>query len=151
MSIEGAIQDFDRYMESFFGDSLLAPASKTPRLPAMDIQEYEEAYSVEIELPGFDEKNIEVHVNGKEITVESRQEETLAEKSAENDTEEKVEARKERFLLKERKQSHFRRTFSLPENADYESISAKFKNGILSLEVRKLPEAKKRMIQIENN
>jgi HSP20 family protein len=145
MSIEGAMRDFDRYMESFFGDSLLAPANKALRLPAMDVQEQEEAYSVEIELPGFDEKSIEVHVNGKEITIESKQEET-SENIEENATEKKA-----RFILKERKQSHFRRTFSLPENADYESISAKFKNGILSLEVKKLPEAKKRTIQIENN
>jgi HSP20 family protein len=142
VSIEKAMNDFDRYMESFFGDSLLAPASKNLRLPAMDVQEHDEAYSVDIELPGFDEKNIEVHVNGKEITVESKREET-----SEN-VEKNADEKKTRFILKERKQSNFRRTFSLPENADYESISAKFKNGILSLEVRKLPEAKKRTIQI---
>jgi HSP20 family protein len=158
MSIEGAMKDFDRYMESFFGDNLLAPASKAIagsqlRLPAMDVQETKDAYTVEIEVPGFDEKNIEVHVDAKEITVasktESKQEESIAEKSPENYTEENSAEQKARFLLKERKQSHFRRTFSLPENADYESISAKFKNGILSLEVKKLPEAKKRTIRIE--
>jgi HSP20 family protein len=155
VSIEKAMNDFDRYMESFFGDNMLAPASKAPsgsnfRLPAMDVRENDEAFAVEIELPGFDEKNIEVHVDGKEITVESKQEEA-AQTAVEKDSEENIETIKERFLLKERKQSHFRRTFSLPENADYESISAKFKNGILTLDVKKLPEAKKRTIQIENN
>ncbi len=141
VSIEKAMSDFDRYMESFFGDSLLAPASKHLHLPAMDIEENDESYSVNIELPGLEEKNIEVHANGKEITVESKQEES---------TEEKVEEKKGRFILKERRQSRFSRTFSLPENADYESISAKFKNGVLTLDVKKRPESKKRTIQIES-
>ncbi len=137
VSIERAMNDFDRYMQSFFGDSLLAPAARNfGRLPAMDIRETGDAYAVEMELPGFDEKNIEVHVNGKDITVESKQEESTEEK-------------KENFVLKERKDACFSRSFTLPEDADYESISAKFKNGILTLDVKKLPEAKKRTIQIE--
>lgn len=141
ISIERAMSDFDRYMESFFGGNLLAPASKNFRFPAMDVQENDESYSVEIELPGFDEKNIEVHVNGKEITVESKREESVEEKPDEN---------KAHFILKERTQSSFKRTFTLPENADYESIGAKFKNGVLSLDVKKRPETKRRSIQIES-
>lgn len=153
MSIEQAMNDFDRYMESFFGNNLFAPASKNLHLPVMDIAENEESYSVTMELPGFDEKNIEVHINGKEITVASKQEESAksTEETSGKDTEENADAQKEHFILKERKNVSFRRTFSLPENADFESISAKFKNGILSLNVKKLPEAKKRTIQIETN
>jgi HSP20 family protein len=146
MSIEKAMSDFDRYMESFFGESLLASASKNLHLPVMDIQEKESAYSVEMELPGFDEESIEVNVNGKEVTVKSKQEES-SQIAADNSVE-KTEAEKERFLLKERRSSHFSRTFSLPENADYESITAVFKNGVLSLNVKKIPEAQKRTIQI---
>ncbi len=154
VSIEKAMSDFDRYMESFFGGSLPAPAGKTHRLPAMDIEESDDRYSVNLELPGFDEKNIEVHVEGKAITVESKREEsgdTTLESSAETKTGENTEEKKARYILKERKQSYFKRTFSLPENADYESISAKFKNGILTLDVKKRPESKKRAIHIEGS
>ncbi len=154
VSIEKAMSDFDRYMESFFGDNLLAPAGKAHRLPAMDIEESDDKYSVNLELPGFDEKNIEVHVEGKSISVESKREEledTSSENSAETKTGENTEEKKARYILKERKQRYFKRTFSLPENADYESISAKFKNGILTLDVKKRPESKKRTIHIEGN
>jgi HSP20 family protein len=149
MSIERAMRDFDRYMGSFFGDGTCASAGKHYhqhhfRLPAMDIREGDDVYSVEMELPGFDEKNINVHVNGREIIVESKREESADEKTAENSGD-----KKSHFIVKERKASRFRRTFSLPENADYESISAKFKNGILSLDVKKRPETTKRTIQIE--
>jgi HSP20 family protein len=43
----------------------------------------------------------------------------------------------------------FNRSFKLPENADPDAISAHFKNGLLSMEIKKLAEAKKRVVQIQ--
>ncbi|MCL2267111.1 MAG: Hsp20/alpha crystallin family protein, partial [Treponema sp.] len=57
-SIQNALSDFDRYFESFFGDSLLTPAVKLfNRMPSVDIRETEDAYVLDMELPGFDEKS----------------------------------------------------------------------------------------------
>lgn len=135
-TIDRAMSDFDRYLESFFGESPLSPACRNSgRLPAMDVRETDDAYSVEMDLPGFDEKSVEVNLDGKVITVESKAEEANEEK-------------KENFVLRERRSSTFKRSFTLPENADYETISAKFNNGVLTLDVKKLPEAKKRTIEI---
>jgi len=121
--------DFDRYFESFFGDS------SSNQMPAMDIQETENAYVLEMDLPGYDEKNIDVHVDGSSLTIASKQEEKKSEK-------------KNTYVLRERKTSSFTRSFKLPENADAEAVNASFKNGVLNLEIKKRAEAQKRMIQI---
>ncbi|GAB1484496.1 hypothetical protein MASR2M78_33140 [Treponema sp.] len=50
-----------------------------------------------------------------------------------------------RYLVRERRVSSFSRSFTLPEDADTESISASFTNGVLELEIKKRPEAKRRL------
>ena len=140
-SIQNTLSDFDRYFESFFGDSILAPAAKIfSHVPAVDIQETENAYMLDMDLPGFNEKNIEVHVDGANITITSKQE--TNEESKDKDEKQGT------YILRERKCSSFSRSFKLPENADPEAVSAAFKNGILNLQISKRAEAQKRMIQI---
>ena len=135
-NIQNALSDFDKYFESFFGDSLFAPAARMfGRMPAVDIQETEDGYVLDMELPGYDEKNINVHVDGANLTISSK-----------HDEEKKNEDRT--YLIRERKISSFNRSFKLPENADPEAVSAAFKNGILRLEVKKRAEAQKRIVQI---
>jgi len=148
--LENALSGFDRYMDSFFGDNFLTPADRIfngnfgiQRLPSVDVRETEKAYVIEAELPGFDEKDIAIRVDGNNLTIESKQEE---EKS-----EEKKEGKEGAYLIQERRISSFSRTFKLPENANAEGITASFKNGILSLEIEKKAEAQTRVIQISKN
>ncbi|MDR1899884.1 MAG: Hsp20/alpha crystallin family protein, partial [Treponema sp.] len=146
LSFENALSDFDRYMESFFGDSPLSPSDRIfNHLPACDVQENEHAYLIEAELPGCDEKEIQVHVDGGALTIESKKDEI-------RDVNEKKEKKGGgNYLIQERRSRSFTRSFKLPENADPEGISASFKNGILSLEIKKRAEAQKRLIQINGN
>ena len=156
-TIQNALSDFDRYFESFFGDSLLTPASRIfNHLPAVDIRETENAYILEMELPGYDEKNIDVHIDGSNLHISSKQEEIKEEKkgllggktpAADRESQEDQGA----YLLRERRINTFSRSFKLPENADGEAVSAAFKNGILSLEIKKRSEAQRRSIQINVN
>ncbi|GHV81616.1 molecular chaperone Hsp20 [Spirochaetia bacterium] len=161
-TIEKALEDFDHYMGSFFGESPLTPARNQRYLPAVDIRETEGAYEVEAELPGYDEKNIQVHVDGSVLTIESRKEEPSEAVKDVSATSEKAAARKEvaekgvtdnepRFIVRERRSASFHREFRLPENADTNAISAVFKNGLLNLEIKKRPEAQKRVIEIGIN
>ena len=139
-ALQNALSDFDRYFESFFGDSLLAPAARLfNQTPAVDIQETDNGYVLDMELPGYDEKNINVHVDGSNLTIASKQED-----------EKKIEGKQGQcvYLLRERKESSFSRSFKLPENADPEGVIAAFKNGVLTLEIKKRAEAQKRTIQI---
>jgi HSP20 family protein len=140
-TIQNALSDFDRYFESFFGDSPLAPAGRVfGRLPPVDVRETEKAFILDMELPGYDEKDIEVHVDSGSLSIESRQEEAKDENKNGGT-----------YILRERRLSSFSRSFKLPENANPESVSAAFKNGVLTLEIQKRPEAQKRMIKINSN
>ena len=139
-TIQNTLNDFDRYFETFFGDSILAPAARMlNQLPAVDIKETENAYILDMDLPGYDENNIEVHVDGSSLTITSKQEEEKKGKDDENQG---------TYILRERRISSFSRSFKLPENADPEAVTAAFKNGILNLQIKKRAEAQKRTIQI---
>jgi HSP20 family protein len=140
-TIQNALSDFDRYFESFFGDSPLSPTARVfDRLPPVDVRETEKAFILEMELPGYDEKDIEVHVDSGSLSIESKQEDAREEKKNSGT-----------YILRERRINAFSRSFKLPENANPETISAAFKNGILTLEIQKRPEAQKRMIKINSN
>jgi len=154
-TVQNTLNDFDRYVESFFGDSVLSPASKIlSRMPAVDIRETEKAYVMDMELPGYNEKEIEIHVDGSNLSIVAKRE-NAAEKKEENaptgDATEDQNAAKDQgvWLLRERRISAVSRSFKLPQNADPEEVSAVFKNGILTLEVKKRAEAQKRTIQIK--
>ena len=143
--LENALSDFDRYLDSFFRDNFLAPSERSfNRLPSnqsllVDVHETEKAYILEAELPGYDEKDIEIRLDGNNLTIESKKE---VEKKDENE---------KNYLIRERLYSSFSRTFKLPENAESEGISASFKNGILSLEIKKKAVTQSRVIQIAKN
>jgi HSP20 family molecular chaperone IbpA len=135
VTIEKALTDFDRYMEAFFGESPLTPALRNCREPVVNVRETGGAYLLEAELPGHDEKSIEVQVEGGVLTIASN--------AKEEDTK-----NEDRWMIRERMDASFSRSFRLPENVDPETISARFKNGLLSLEIKKPEEAKKRTIKI---
>jgi HSP20 family protein len=147
-TIQNALSDFDRYFESFFGDSLLTPANRIfNHIPAVDIRETEKAYILDMELPGHDEKNIDIHIDGSNLHIASKQEENNEEKnSADGDRNSAGEPGS--YVLRERRLHAFSRSFKLPENADGKAVSAAYKNGILSLEIKKQAEAQRRSIRI---
>ena len=131
--------NLDRVMDSFFHDSFLNPSERIfGKLPAVDVRETEKSYIMEADLPGMDEKNIEIHLDGNTLTIESKSEEEKKDDKA-------------GYMIRERRRSVFNRSFTLPENVDRESISAVFKNGVLFVEIGKLAEAQKRVIEITKN
>ena len=141
---ENAFSGFDRYLDSFFRDNFLSPSERIyNRHPSVDVRETEKAYIIEAELPGFDEKDISIRMDGSNLTIESRKEEEKNESSS--------EAEDNNYLVRERRMSSFSRSFNLPENADPEGVSASFKNGILSMEINKKAEAQSRVIKISKN
>jgi len=144
--LENALSDFDRYMESFFGDNFVNPSDRVfSRVPAVDVRENEKGYVLEADLPGFDEKDIEIRLDGNNLIISSRKAE---EKNSENAA---AGGQEGNYLIRERRYASFSRSFRLPENANPEAISASFKNGILSLEIGKRAEAQQRVIQISKS
>jgi HSP20 family protein len=101
----------------------------------VDIHETGNDYVLDMELPGYDEKKIEVQVDGGNLIIASKQEEKKDEET-------------EKFILHEIRRNAFSRSFKLPDNADPEAVSAAFKNGVLTLNIKKRAEAQKKTIQI---
>ncbi len=104
--------------------------------PAVDVAESEKAYEFKAELPGMDEKNIEVKVaNGNLIIKGEKQEEK--------------EEKKKDYYVRERNFGSFERRFEMPEGVDADKIEASFKNGVLTLTLPKKVEAQKPAKKIE--
>jgi HSP20 family protein len=102
----------------------------------VDVKENADGYLLEADLPGFTEKDIEVRVDDRTLTIESKK---------------KEETKKEEggYVLRERRSTSFSRAFTLPDDADAESVQASFRNGVLELEIKKRPEAKRRQIEVK--
>jgi HSP20 family protein len=144
-SMEKTLDDFNRYVDGFFHDPFEAGAQSW--LPAVDLKETGDGYQLEAELPGFDEKTVQVHVEGNILTISSKRDE----ENARDVSPDKKDKKAGHYLLKERQSVFFSRSFQLPENADVNSINASFKNGLLCLDITTTPETQKRQIQISIN
>jgi HSP20 family protein len=99
-------------------------------MPAVDVGENEKAYEITAELPGIDEKNIEVKVANSTLTIKG-------EKQGEK------EERQKDYYLQERHYGSFERRFQVPEGVDADKIEASFKKGVLTVTLPKTAEAQK--------
>jgi HSP20 family protein len=146
---EGLRQEIDRLFEDFglgfrwpFGRSLFAAEPLFRRrmtgakMPAIDVVESEKAYEITADLPGMDEKNIEVKVADGVMTIKGEKQEEKEEK-------------KKDYYLHERSFGSFQRSFELPETVDPDKIEASFKKGVLTVMLPKKPEAQKPTKKIE--
>ena len=105
-------------------------------VPAVDIVEKDNAYEFTAELPGIDEKNIEVKLANGGLTIKGEKQEEKEEK-------------KKDYYLHERHFGAFERCFPVPEGVDADKIEASFKKGILTVTLPKKPEAQKPVKKIE--
>ena len=108
-------------------------------VPQVDVKETKDAYTLEMDLPGRSEKDVDVDLKDNVLTIASHTEETKEKKSDEK--KEDVQ-----WLIHERRFNSFCRRFSLPKDVDSESVSANFKNGVLSVTIpRKALSAPKKI------
>ncbi len=146
---ESLRQEIDRLFDDFgfgsrwpFGRSLFATEPmfrqqlKWATTPAVDVVESEKAYEISADLPGMDEKNIEVKVADGRLTIKGEKEEQKEEK-------------KKDYYLQERHFGSFQRSFEVPETVDLDKIEASFKKGVLTVTLPKKPEAQKPAKKIE--
>lgn len=129
------MNDFDAMLGQIFGRE----AQTADRTPVVDIHETEEFYSIEAEIPGFSEEDIDVGVEDNILTI----------KAVKGETEEKDSNEQRQYLVKERRGESFQRRFELPKDVDVEQINGTYKNGILTLELKKKEEAKPRNIKVK--
>ena len=143
---------FSSDLFDLFDESVHAtyPTTRTNRIPPVDIIETNDNFLLEMELCGLSENDIDLNVKDRVLTIGTKKAEKNA-NPAEKPAEENIQGGKpeeKKYLLRERKVISFTRKFTLPQNVDVENVSAKFVNGLLTVQVPKKPESELKRIQI---
>jgi HSP20 family protein len=105
-------------------------------MPAVDIVDLDDAYKLTAELPGVDEKQVEIGFSNGTLTIEGTKDEEPADV-------------KQDHFISERHYGDFHRTFRVPDGVDADKIEAIFKNGVLSVTLPKTVEARRKQKKVE--
>jgi HSP20 family protein len=105
-------------------------------IPPVDIYEDEHKFTLNVEVPGMEEKDIDIRLENNTLTV--RGERTFHK-----------EEKEENFHRIERRFGAFSRSFTLPNTVDSENVNANYVNGVLKIELVKKQEAKPKQIKVK--
>lgn len=119
-----------------FGEDTDEPMLTAKWSPTADIYETKDAFIVKAEIPGIDEKDIDVEIENGVLTIQG-------ERNFEQKTDNKD------FHRIERSYGKFMRAFTMPQNINADRIMAVYNNGVLEVTVPKKEEAKPKKIQLE--
>jgi HSP20 family protein len=114
----------------------LEPKSTGDLVPRLDVSETEREIKVTAELPGMDEKDVNVTLEGDVLTLKG-------EKKAE------AEEKGKNFHRVERTYGSFQRVITLPAEVDATKVTAGFKKGVLTVTLAKSPAAQTRKIEVK--
>src|SRR6267378_78397 len=103
--------------------------------PPVDVYEDEHNVTLKIEVPGIDEKDIDVRIENNTLTVHG---ERKIEK----------EEKEENYRRVERQYGSFTRSFTLPSSVDTGQVNAHYDNGVLKISLAKKAEAKPKQIKV---
>lgn len=131
--INRVFEDFWSRFERPFGG---ANGALTGFGPTTDVSETDEAIEVAIELPGLDEKDVEVSLTDDVLTIRG-------EKKHES------EDRRKGVYISERSWGSFYRMVPLPPGVDADKATADFKRGVLTVTLPKTPEAQSKIKRID--
>jgi HSP20 family protein len=106
-----------------------------PVTPAVDILENPGDFKVTCELPGIDQKDIDVSITSNVLTIKGEKKEDR-------------ELKEGKYYRKESRTGSFQRTLSLPTSVDSEKINAELKDGILTITLPKKEEVKPKQITV---
>lgn len=104
-------------------------------VPRFDVKETPEAFLFKADLPGVSQNDVEISLNGNQLTITGKREAEQQQNS-------------ENFYMMERSYGSFSRSFTLPTSADVEKIKADLTNGVLSIELPKRAESQPRKISL---
>lgn len=121
----------EQNMRRMFDDTGWTPIP----LPAADVYETADEFVVELEVPGYEEKELGIEITDHMLTVKGERKEVKDEES-------------KTFRLHERLEKEFERRFKLPPEADTQKLSAIFKQGVLEVHAPKAKELVPKKIPI---
>jgi HSP20 family protein len=123
------------FRESYSPESPEEALTTTGFAPPVDIYEDEHTITLKLEVPGIDEKDIDVRIENNTLTVHG---ERKFEK----------EEKEENFRRVERQYGSFTRSFTLPSSVDLGQVSADYAKGVLNIKLAKKAEAKPKQIKV---
>src|SRR6266702_2842311 len=130
------LQDrMNRLFRDSFGDTREEALSTSTFAPPVDVYEDEHNITLKIEVPGIDEKDIDVRIENNTLVVHG---ERKFEK----------EEKEENFRRVERQYGSFTRSFTLPNTVDTDQVQAQYDKGILKVQLVKKAEAKPKQIKV---
>jgi HSP20 family protein len=130
------LQDrMNRLFQQSFGEGREESLTTGAFAPAVDVYEDEHNVTLKIEIPGIDEKDLDIRVENNTLTVHG---ERKFEK----------EEKEENYRRIERQYGSFTRSFTLPNTVDPDSIHANYEKGVLKIRLAKKAEAKPKQIKV---
>lgn len=127
----------DRLFDDFFSmDRTLLREPSLSVVPAVDLEETEDAFKITAELPGMDKKDIQITFENNVLSISG-------EKKAEK------EIKEDNYHRLERSYGKFHRSFELPGYIERDKIEADYKDGVLHVTVPKTEEAKPKQIEVK--
>ena len=140
-ALDGYMDRFLNHSDTdFFENNLFdfRPISEKNHFPRVDVTETKNEFLISAELPGMDDKDIDVTLDDETLTLKG-------EKKVEK------EDRQGEFYSRERSYGSFHRIFKVPETIDQNKIDASFNKGVLTVKLPKTPESKKEVKKIPIN
>ncbi len=104
-------------------------------MPDFEVKETQDAFVFTADMPGVEEKNLEVQLTNNRLTISGKRE---SEKTEQNAT----------YYATERSYGSFARTFTLPEGVEGDRASAELKSGVLTVTIPKKPEAQPKKVTV---
>jgi HSP20 family protein len=123
------------FREAYSSEGPEEALTTTSFAPPVDIYEDEHIITLKMEVPGIDEKDIDVRIENNTLTVHG---ERKIEK----------EEKEENFRRIERQYGSFTRSFTLPSSVDSGQVSAHYDRGVLKINLAKKAEAKPKQIKV---
>ena len=115
---------FGDFMKGFWVKPVALPGGGELKLK-LDVKEDDKAYTVHAEIPGVKKEDIQVEVDGNQVSIRAEVKQ------------EKEEKKGEKVIHSERYYGMVGRSFSLPGDVDEKATSAKYKDGVLDLTLPK--------------
>ena len=125
-----------RLMEDFLRVDPFQTYGGASFVPSLEVKETKKSYVVKADLPGIEEKDLDVSFEKNRLTISGKRE---SEKREEGET----------YCACERSYGSFSRSISLPDGVDTEKVKAELKSGVLTLRLSKKPEVLPKRITVK--
>jgi HSP20 family protein len=142
--IERFHRETDRFFDKAFrgfvlGRSAMPPMADGILKPTLDLSAADNKYTISIEVPGVDEKDVDIEIANDTLTIRCQKRQDSEERSKD-------------FYHMERSYGSFQRTLVLPEDADQDGAEATYKNGVLTVHMprKALPKTDVKRIEVKS-